>query len=112
MVYVPVAISYRAALTPERLEQGYYYKHTVRHVYPLSLNSDLTGFLHAMKSSTFAPSIRKGDVRWGLRFYGEKNALAFSMYASRTGAIIAGKSYMVEGDIKKWLTDFVKRRFE
>lgn len=98
IIYLPVEILTRSALTPEMLEKGWQYKIIISHFVGTPVEKTLG---RAIEASTFDHADRKGDMRWGCIFYSSQDTRVLSIYFDGSGCVgvINGEAVLSNGKV-------------
>ena len=106
ILYFPERISVRAALSPERLENGYRYKLEINDVRE---SAEWQRLLPRLRETAVKPSGHSYDHRTAVLLFGQDGRRVASVYFSQFGdGTIEGESGTITGGLYHWAKSLLK----
>jgi len=106
ILYFPERIELRAALSPERLDQGYRYKLEIRDVQE---TAKWKGLLSVLLETSVEPSQRSHDYRTAVLLFDQDGQRVSSVYFDQFGGgTINGDSGTIKGSLYRWAKSLLK----
>jgi hypothetical protein len=111
IVYYPVSILTRAALSPAQLEKNCYYRLAISQEAASAKSASL---VQALTATKMTPRTGSADFRWGLSVYDKQGAKTFSLYLDGSGekALLGDFALTLDGPLKGWFTSNFGKCFD
>ena len=104
ILQIPARVLTGARVTPEMLEEGFYYKIAISDIRGDAYENSL---VEAAKSMAVQPGTETADLRWGVIFYGVDDGRVGALYFDKTGSsgAVGDAPVSFRGDFFNWLDD-------